>query len=113
MIAIVQAIIRTYIAHLNKRSPLLFFVFFGENWTSWMFVALLGLSGYWLFFTKATSQLYVLMPASGELYSYFIGVVAAIVIVRALTVIAIKYNSFKTDIFLIDWEVSPFKNCWR
>lgn len=113
VLAMVQAIVRAYIAYLNKRSPFIFFIYFGENWSSWMFVLLLGLSGYWFFFTKATSSILVLMPVSGDLYAPFIGVVVAMVIVRAITTIWIKYDAYKTDIFFIDWEVSPLKNCWR
>jgi hypothetical protein len=78
-----------------------------------MFVLLLGLTGYWFFFTKATTEIYVLMPMEGKLYPPFIGVVVTMVLVRALVVAWIKYDSFKTDIFFIDWEISPVKNCWR
>lgn len=62
VIAMIQAGIRTYIAYLNKRSPFIYVIYFAENWTSWMFVLLLGLTGYWFFFTKATTDIYVLMP---------------------------------------------------
>lgn len=113
VISIVQAAIRAYIAYLNKRSLFIFFIYLGENWSSWMFVVLLGLSGYWFFFTKATTTILVLMPTSGNLYAYFIAVVVLMVIIRALSVGWIKHDSFKTDIFFIDWEVSQFKNCWR
>ena len=113
LLAVVQAALRTYIAYLNKRSPFTFLIYFGESWSSWMFFLLLGLTGYWFFFTKATATITTILPQNGPIYTAFYVVLTLMVVIRVFSVGWLKINAFKTDIFLIDWEVSPLKNCWR
>ena len=96
ILAIIQAACRTYIAYINKRSPFIFFIYFGENWSGWMFFLLLGLSGYWFFFTKAATQLNTLLPATGGLYSAFYAVVSLMVIIRVMAILWIKADTYKT-----------------
>ena len=66
MLVLIQTIIRTYIAYLNKQSVLNFFYYFGNFWSIWMFYFLLGISGYWFLFCKTTQNAYLFIPDSSS-----------------------------------------------
>ena len=85
IIAVVHAIIKTYIGYLNRKSALLFFLNFANTYSLWLFYYLLSMSGYWFLFTKTTSSPFLLLPTSnGSLYGAFYALVAIMVVFRLI-----------------------------
>lgn len=85
VIAIVHAIVKTYIGFLNRKAPFLFFLNFAGTYSLWLFYYLLFMSGYWFLFTKTTSSPFLLLPTSNpSLYGAFYALVAIMVVLRVV-----------------------------
>lgn len=90
VLAIVQAVIRTYIGYLNRGSPLSFFFYFPKFLSLWMFYFLLVISGYWFLFTKTTQELYIFIPKDDTFYVVFYILAGLMILLRIITVIVEK-----------------------
>lgn len=114
VIALIHTIAKTYIGYLNKKSPLQFFVNFAGVYSLWLYHYLLFMTGYWFLFTKSASNPVFLLPSrSTSLYGAFYALVAIMVVLRLVWVIVDKAEKLSTEVFVINWERSEFKNSWR
>ena len=114
IIAVVHAIIKTYIGFLNRKSALLFFINFANTYSLWLFYYLLFMSGYWFLFTKTTSSPFLLLPTSnGSLYGAFYALVAIMVVLRLVWALMQKSDRLNTQVYLINWQKGQFRNSWR
>jgi hypothetical protein len=114
VIAIVHTAIKTYIGHLNRKSALLFFLNFIGVFSLWLFYYLLFMTGYWFLFTKTTSSPYLLIPVQDQaLATVFYVIVAVMVLFRIGWAAIDKSDKLSTEVFLINWERSQFRNSWR
>lgn len=113
ILILIQSIIRTYIAHLNKQSVLNFFFYFANFWSLWMFYFLIAISGYWFFFCKTTQDVYIFIPdsASDVFYVAFFVIAGIMGLFRFITVFLEKKDKLSYEIFLINWEKG--RNSWR
>ena len=97
IIAVVHAVIKTYIGYLNRKSALLFFLNFAGTYSLWLFYYLLFMSGYWFLFTKVTSSPFLLLPTSnGSLYGAFYALVAVMVVFRMVWALIEKSDRLNT-----------------
>jgi hypothetical protein len=85
IIILVHVCIRTYIGYLNKRSLFVFVLFYMQTWSTYIFFFLLITSGYWFLFSKATQEIYILMPKSPAFYVMFYVVFGIMVLFRIIT----------------------------
>jgi hypothetical protein len=83
-VVLIHVLIRTYVAYLNKRSVLTFFLFLIQTWSTYMFLLLLVVSGYWFFFTKITPSIYVIMPKDQGFYVAFYVVFSIMIFFRLI-----------------------------
>lgn len=113
VLVLIQSIIRTYIAYLNRRSILSFFYFFASFWSTWIFYFLIVISGYWFLFAKTTQNVYIFIPDSNEdiFYVAFYIIAGVMGLFRIITVIYDKFDKLNYEIFMINWEKG--KNSWR
>lgn len=113
VLVLIQSIIRTYIAYLNRRSILRFFYFFANFWSTWIFYFLIVISGYWFLFGKTTQNVYIFIPDSSEdiFYVAFYIIAGVMGLFRIITVLYDKYDKLNYEIFMINWEKG--KNSWR
>lgn len=102
--ALVHAIVKTYIGHLNRKSALLFFMNFAGTLSLWLFYYLLFMSGYWFLFTKTTSSPFLLLPSNNpSLYGAFYALVAVMVLLRLIWALIEKSDRLNTEVYLINW----------
>jgi Meckelin (Transmembrane protein 67) len=114
VIALIHTIAKTYIGYLNKKSPLQFFINFAGVYSLWLYHYLLFMTGYWFLFTKSAASPVFLLPShSTSLYGAFYALVAIMVVLRLVWVIVDKAEKLSTEVFVINWERSEFKNSWR
>lgn len=85
ILVLAHAALKTYVAYKNKRSLGLFVLYLIQSWSSFMFMFLLVMSGYFFFFTKATQQIYILMPKDQQFYSVFYALLVVMVVSRLLS----------------------------
>ncbi|TXH59535.1 MAG: hypothetical protein E6Q89_02110 [Bacteroidia bacterium] len=88
VIVLIQSLIRTYIAYLNKQSVLNFFYYLMNFWSIWIFYFLIAISGYWFFFCKTTQDVYIFIPDSGTdvFYVAFFIIAGVMGLFRVITV---------------------------
>jgi len=112
-LVLIQSIVRTYIAHLNRQSLLSFFYYLANFWSLWMFYFLIAMSGYWFLFCKTTQNVFIFIPDSdGDFFYVAFYVIAGIMIFfRLATVLYDKKDKLNYEVFLINWEKA--KNSWR
>lgn len=97
VIAIIHAIVKTYIDYLNRRSVLRFMLNLCNCYSLWLFYYLLCLSGYWFLFTKTTSAAYLLLPPNEPaLYAVFYALVGLMFVLRAIWAIVDKSQKMST-----------------
>lgn len=113
VLALVQAIIRTYIGYLNRGSPLSFFFYFAKFLSIWLFYFLFVISGYWFLFTKTTQDLFIFIPTEETFYIAFYVIAAVMGVFRIITVVYDKASKLGIEVFMINWEKGVFKNSWR
>ena len=114
ILALLQAIARTYIGYLNRESFFSFFFYLPKFWSLWMFYFLFCISGYWFLFSKTTQDLYIFVPGSSDsFYIAFYVLAGAMGFFRLLTVIIEKNDKLNIEVFMINWEKGQFKNSWR
>lgn len=85
VLVLLQVSIRTYAAYRNRKSVLLFLPYFLQTWSTYMFFLLLIFSGYFFFFTKATAQIYVLMPKASTFYLNFYLILGLMILGRVIS----------------------------
>jgi hypothetical protein len=96
VIAVIHAIGKTYIGHLNKKSALLFFINLLNTWSLWTFYYLLILTGYWFLLTKTTSSLFILIPTDSTFYTAFYVLVGLVTVTRIITILIDKSDKLQT-----------------
>jgi hypothetical protein len=113
ILVLIHVGLRTYVAYRNRKSALLFLLFLLQTWSTYMFFLLLVFSGYFFFFTKATQQLYVLMPKDSSFYLNFYLVLGLMLLARLISDVYEKLDIIKSEIYIIDWEQGTERNSWR
>ena len=104
VVALVHAIIKTYIGYLNKYSAVKFFFNFAGLYSLWLFYYLLCLTGYWFLFTKTSTSTFIFLPVvNASLYTAFYVLVSMMVILRLIWVIVDKSDKLNTEVFMINW----------
>ena len=113
VIVVIQSIVRTYIAHLNRQSLFGFFYYFPKFWSLWMFYFLIAISGYWFLFCKTTQGVFIFIPDSDSdfFYAAFYIIAGVMGFFRIVTVIYDKKDKLNYEVFMINWEKG--KNSWR
>ena len=114
VLALIQALARTYIGHLNREPLTNFLYYFFKFWALWMFYFLLCISGYWFLFSKTTQNLFIFIPSSSDtFYVAFYTLAGVMGALRIITILLDKKDKLQTEVFMINWEKGQFKNSWR
>lgn len=112
VVAFIQALVRTYIAHLNRQSILGFFYYLASFWSLWMFYFLIAISGYWFLFCKTTQDVYIFIPGDSDSFYVAFYVIAGLMgFFRMVTSIYDKKDKLGYQIFMLNSEKG--KNSWR
>lgn len=92
VLVLIQSLVRTYIAYLNKQPILGFFFYLANFWSLWMFYFLIVVSGYWFLFCKTTQNVYIFIPDSGTdvFYLTFYIIAGVMGVLRIIVVIVDK-----------------------